>query len=67
MAEASELVAAAGIIEKAAIAEKAMPLCNITYLDGDEMKTALSGYLKVLYDQNPQSVGGTLPDDDFYE
>jgi NitT/TauT family transport system substrate-binding protein len=30
------------------------------------MKTALSGYLEVLYDQDPTSVGGALPADDFY-
>ncbi|MFR4803409.1 MAG: hypothetical protein ACLT98_08880 [Eggerthellaceae bacterium] len=25
------------------------------------MKNALSGYLEVLFEQNPKSVGGTLP------
>ena len=30
------------------------------------MKEALSGYLKVLFEQNPNSVGGKLPGDDFY-
>lgn len=30
------------------------------------MKEALSGYLQVLYDQNPDSVGGQMPGDDFY-
>lgn len=30
------------------------------------MKTDLSGYLQVLYDQDPSSVGGALPGDDFY-
>ena len=30
------------------------------------MKTALSGYLDVLFEQNPDSVGGALPEDDFY-
>lgn len=64
--EAAELVAARGIIEKAAVAAKAMPKCNITYIDGEEMKTALSGYLEVLYAQDPSSVGGALPGDDFY-
>lgn len=64
--EAAELVASYGIVEKAAIAAKALPKCNITYLDEEEMKTALSGYLQVLFDQNPESVGGTLPGDDFY-
>ncbi len=48
------------------VAKKALPACNITYIDGAEMKEKLSGYLTVLMDQNAQSVGGTLPADDFY-
>ncbi len=53
-------------IVKAAVAEKAIPGCNVTYLDGEEMKGAVEGYLQVLYDANPKSVGGKLPDDDFF-
>lgn len=64
--EAAELVAAAGIIEKAPVAVKAMPACNITYMDGDDMKMALSGYLEVLFGQDAASVGGGLPGDEFY-
>lgn len=64
--EAAELVAAAGIIEKAPVAVKAMPQCNITYIDGSDMKEALSGYLDVLAKQDASSVGGGLPGDDFY-
>ena len=30
------------------------------------MKEALNGYLSVLFEQNPASVGGSLPDDAFY-
>ncbi|MBR4718778.1 MAG: ABC transporter substrate-binding protein [Lachnospiraceae bacterium] len=63
---ASEYVAQAGIIEKAPIAEKAIPYCNIVCIYGPEMKKALSGYLNVLYEQDPSSVGGSLPADDFY-
>lgn len=64
-AEAAVLVEKYGIV-KAAVAEKAIPACNIVCLTGDDMKTAASGYLQVLYDQNPESVGGKLPGDDFY-
>jgi NitT/TauT family transport system substrate-binding protein len=53
-------------IAKALVAERAIPNCNIFYLAGADMKTALSGYLEVLYAQNPQAVGGALPDDAFY-
>ncbi len=63
---AAELVAQAGIIEKAPVAQKAIPYCSIVCIDGEEMKDMLSGYLSVLYDQDPSSVGGQLPDDGFY-
>lgn len=56
----------AQIVAKVPIAQKAIPNCNITYIDGTEMKQALSGYLEVLFGQDPQSVGGGLPEDDFY-
>ena len=65
-AEAAELIAAAGIVAKAPIAEQALPYCNITCITGEDMKEALSGYLEVLYEQAPESVGGSLPDDAFY-
>ena len=64
--EASELIAAQGIIEKAPVAQKAIPYCNITCVTGDEMKTAVEGYLQVLYDLDASSVGGALPAEDFY-
>ncbi len=64
--ETAELVADAGIVAQAAVAEKAIPYCSITYIDGEDMKTKLSGYLETLYGQDPSSVGGELPGDDFY-
>ena len=65
-ADAAKLVANYGIVAKAPLAQKALPACNITYVDGAEMKTKLSGYLQVLFDQNPKAVGGAMPGDDFY-
>ena len=55
-----------GIIPAQTIAKKAIPECNVVYIDKTEMKQQLSGYLKVLYAANPSSVGGELPDDNFY-
>jgi NitT/TauT family transport system substrate-binding protein len=66
VATTAELVAQYGIIEKAPVAEKAIPYCNIVCITGEDMKTALSGFLEVLYEQDPTSVGGSLPSDDFY-
>ena len=62
----AELIAAAGIVEKAPVAQAALPKCNLKYMDGEEMKDALSGYLEVLMGQAPESIGGSLPEDDFY-
>ena len=55
-----------GIVAKAALAQKALPECNIVFETGDQMKTDLSTYLQVLYDADPSSVGGAMPDDAFY-
>jgi len=65
VSEAALLVEKFDIV-KAAIAEKAIPYCNITYMEGEEMKAAMEGYLSVLFDQNPKAVGGFMPLDDFY-
>lgn len=65
-AGAAELIAANGIIESPAVAEKALPHCNIVCLTGQEMAAKLSGYLQVLAEAAPESVGGVLPGDDFY-
>ena len=65
-ADAAELIESLGIVAKAAIAEKALPYCNIVCITGDEMKNDVSNYLNVLYEQNPQAIGGTLPDSGFY-
>lgn len=63
--EAAELVGKYDIVP-AAVAKKAIPNCHIVCISGDEMKTMLSGYLQVLFDQLPASVGGAMPADDFY-
>lgn len=63
--EAAQLVGKYDIVT-AEIAEKALPECNIVYMDGEDMKEQLSGYLEVLKNQNPQAVGGAVPGDDFY-
>lgn len=60
------LAVEAGIVVKEPIARQAIPECNITYIDGEEMKQALSGYLQVLYEQDADSIGGILPADSFY-
>ena len=55
-----------GVVAKAAIAQKALPQCNIVYRNGQQMKQDISAYLQVLYEASPAAVGGKLPEDDFY-
>lgn len=53
-------------IMKAAVAKQAIPECNLVYKEGEEMKQTAQGFLQVLFEANPKSVGGALPDEDFY-
>ena len=63
---AGELVAQLGIAPSAAIAQQAIPQCNLVFLSGADMKPAISGYFEVLYDIDSTAVGGALPDDGIY-
>ena len=65
VAEGAALVEQYDIV-KAAVAEQAIPSCHVVCITGEEMKTVASGYYQVLFDQNPASVGGAMPGDDFY-
>ena len=51
VAEGAELVAQYEIIPSAAIAEKAIPACNMVFLSGDAMQQSVAAYLK--YWQKP--------------
>ncbi len=66
--EASELIVANGIFAgKAPVAEKAIPKCNIVYMDAeDNIADCLGKFYKALYDVNPKSIGGKLPDSGLY-
>ena len=64
-AEAAQLIEKYGIV-KAAVAEKAIPYCNIVCITGAEMQQMVSGYFGVLFEQNPKAVGGELPGEDFF-
>ena len=63
---AAQMIVDNGIFTNAAVAKKALPNCNVCFLDGAEMKTAMNTYLGILSGIAPASIGGTLPADDFY-
>ena len=62
---AAQLIGEFDIFE-AGPAEKALPYCNIVFIDGEEMHGLLGGYLAELFSQDPGSVGGALTDETFY-
>lgn len=53
-------------IFKAAVAKKAIPYCNVTYMDGQDMQENATAYLTILYEQNPASIGGKLPEEGMF-
>lgn len=65
-AEASQMIVDAGIFAQAAVAEKAIPKCNVCYLAGADMKAAMEVYLGVLLEIDATKIGGKVPDANFY-
>lgn len=66
-AAASELVAGYGITANAQIAQAAIPKCALVCVTGaSDMRGVIQGYYEVLYQANPDSIGGGIPDDAFY-
>ena len=64
---AAELCETYGIIPKAAIAKRAIPDCSLTFVSGAaDIRSTLEPYYQVLFDANPDSIGGAIPDEDFY-
>lgn len=60
--EAAAIIGRLDIVSEA-VAKKALPYCNITLLRNEEMKTAVNGYWNVLFEADPASVGGAVPDE----
>lgn len=65
-AQAASLIAKQGIIPDAALAEKAIPRSQLTFLAGSEMKAVAMQNFRVLFAANPASIGGAIPGSDFF-
>ena len=63
---AAAVIAGQEIVPAEAIAKKALPNCHIVCLTGADMQPAIEPYFQVLFEANPQSVGGSVPDAAFY-
>lgn len=65
-ADAAPFIVQFEVLPNEQIAINAIPESNITFLFAQQIKEQLEGYFQILFDYNPQSVGGALPGDDFY-
>ena len=54
------------IIPSELIAKAAIPRSAIIYMDGADMQTAINHYFDVLFAADPSSIGGAIPDEEFY-
>ena len=53
-------------IMPAPVAKKAIPNLALEYIDGDKLKEMMEEHLEDLNNTNPQLIGGSIPEDDFY-
>ena len=63
--EGAALIEQYGIVPKAAVAQAAIPQANMIFTAGADMKS-ISSYYEVLFAADPESIGGSIPDDAFY-
>ncbi|WML34905.1 ABC transporter substrate-binding protein [Clostridium sp. OS1-26] len=64
--DAAKLIEKNGILPNAKIAEMAIPKCNIVFINAKDGKDSLDKFYKVLEQNDPKSIGGKLPDENFY-
>ncbi len=65
-ATAAQAIEDTGIFAKAAVAQKAIPNCNICFVTGEEMREQFGAFLEIMAEAAPQSIGGAVPGQDFY-
>lgn len=63
---AAQMIEDAGIFQKAAVAKKALPGCNVCFVKGEEMRESMAYFLDIMYSVAPASIGGAVPGEDFY-
>lgn len=64
--EICSLIAEKGIVPKAPVAKKAIPNCNIVCITGNEMKDIAKSNFDMLFNADPKSIGGELPNESIY-
>ena len=67
--EAAALITEKGFIGKKEIAASAIERCGIVLFDGDdreEGRAILKKFNEILFEMEPASIGGKMPDEEFY-
>ena len=63
--DTGKIVEGLGIIPEG-VGKDSIPNCNVRFIKGEEMKNLLQDYLTNLYGFNPDLIGGSIPESDFY-
>ncbi len=63
---AAELASTLGYKQPKPVLIKAFPHLNIKFVSGKECKTAVENYFNIIITANPNLIGSSLPDIDFY-
>lgn len=66
VASAAQKIEETAVFAKAAVAQKAIPNCNVCFITGEEMQSAMAEFLNIMAEVAPDSIGGAVPADDFY-
>lgn len=64
--EAGDLAQELKILPNNKMAELSIPKCNIVYVNSKASKVILDKFYEILLNFNPKSVGGKIPDEEFY-
>ena len=64
--DAGILIAKHGILQNSDLAAAAIPASAIVYRSAQDSKDEIENFLQILMDYNPSSIGGKLPDENFY-
>ena len=64
--ETSQSAGEFALTDNIAASKAALPGCGITFTTDNDMKADLQAFYNIIFAENPDILGGLLPDDDFY-
>lgn len=63
---AAKDIVAKQIVGAEPVAKAAIPRCGLSFITGESCKAILADYFQMMFESNPESVGGAVPDDAIY-